>query len=242
MPLCHQRFAVLLPTISTVLLTVFCAQAIAAPESDRADVIGSIDRSVLRRDDNVLSYTVTERYTVFRNGEAAPSAEMKVKTTYTKGAGKTYQILSESGPALLRKEVLERALANERSLNQPANRAHELITSANYKMAEQGSEAVDGRDCFVVSIAPRQNADYLFGGRIWVEQKTGDIVRLDGVASKSASMMAGPAHVVRSYAQVDGFPMATHVTATVSSWLLGPTRVEIEYTGYAITQKAGSRQ
>ncbi|HUY95036.1 MAG TPA: hypothetical protein VMU71_07040 [Terracidiphilus sp.] len=226
-----------------VLVCGFCAQTVAAPEIDSAAVIQGIDRSVLHRDDSVLSYAVTEHYTVFRNGDDAhPAAEMSVKTTYTKDAGKNYQILSESGPALLRREVLERALENEKSLNEPANRGHVLITSANYGMTVEGSAQVDGRDCFLVNIVPRQNAAYLFRGRIWVDERNEDIVRLEGVATKSASMLIGPAQVVRRYAEADGLPMATHASVTVSSWLLGPTRVEIEYTGYAITHAGSSEQ
>lgn len=239
----HRLLAALFAMFCIVAVTGFSARMAAAPEIDSAAVIQAIDRSVMRRDNNVLGYTVTEHYTVFRNGEDAHSAaEMSVKTTYTKDAGKSYQILSESGPALLRKEVLERSLENEKSLNEPANRTHELITSANYEMVVEGREAVNGRDCFRVAIVPRQSVAYLFKGRIWVEERTGDIVRLEGVATKSASMLTGPAEVVRNYAEVDGFPMATHASATVSSWLLGPTRVEIEYTGYAVTQKAGGKE
>ncbi len=239
----YRPLAAFLRTISVLLLTGFCAQMIAAQEIDSAAVIQGIDRSVMRRDNNVLGYRVTEHYTVFRDGEDAhPAAEMSVQTTYTKDAGKNYQILSESGPALLRKEVLERALENEKSLNEPANRRQELITSANYEMAVEGREAANGRDCFLVKIVPRHNAEYLFKGRIWVEERTREIVRLEGIATKSTSLLTGPAQVVRNYAEVDGFPMATHASATVSSMLLGPTRVEIEYTGYAVTRKAGSRE
>jgi hypothetical protein len=241
MPIPNRPHATLFRTIAVVFATGFCARMGAAPEMDSAAVIRGIDRSVMHRDDNVLGYTVTEHYKVFRNGDDAhPAAEMSVQTTYTKNAGKSYRILSESGPALLRREVLERALENEKSLNAPANRVLELITSANYDMAVQGRSAADGRDCFVVAIVPRHNAAYLFKGRIWVDARSEDIVRLEGVATKSASLLTGPAQVVRNYAEVDGFPMATHASAAVSSWLLGPTRVEIEYAGYEITR--GSRE
>jgi len=229
--------------IAIVLVSGFCAPIAAAPEIDSATVIQGIDRSVLHRDDNVLGYTVTERYTVYRSGDDAhPAAQMSVKTTYAKDAGKSYQILSEEGPTLLRKEVLEKALENEKLLNAPANRAHELITSANYSMTVAGTQTVDGRDCFLVDIVPRQNAEYLFKGRIWVDERSEDIVRLEGIATKNTSMVTGPAQVVRNYAEVDGFPMATHASATVSSWLLGPTRVEIEYAGYTITRETGSKE
>lgn len=210
-------------------------------------MIQGIDRSVRFRDDNLLGYTVMEHYTVFRNGDNThPAAEMTVKTTYAQNAGKSYQIVSESGSALVQKEVLGRTLENEKLLNEPANRAQELITSANYDMTVLGEDAVDGRNCFVVAITPRRSAAFLFKGKIWVDAGNEDIARLEGVATKSASMLTGPAQVQRRYAEVDGFPMATHASATVSSWLLGPTRVEIEYSGYAITRRqeqgVGSRE
>src|SRR5579863_1229594 len=108
--LTHPRLNAVFRIIFILLVTAFCARMGAAPEFDRGQVIQGIDRSVLHRDDQVLGYTVTEHYTVFRNSDAAaPAAEMRVKTTYAKDAGKSYQILSENGPALLRKEVLERA-------------------------------------------------------------------------------------------------------------------------------------
>lgn len=209
-----------------------------APQTDDATIIHGIDGSVAFRDDNLLGYTVTEHFTVFRNGDDAhAAAEMLVRTTYAKDAGKNYEVLSESGSELMRKEVLGRILENEKTMNEPANRAHELITSANYEMTVKGEKTVDGRDCFVVAIAPRQNAPFLFKGNIWVDAKDESIVRLDGVATKSASMLTGPAQVVRSYSQIDGLPMATHASATTSSWLLGPTRIEIDYTGYEIRRQ-----
>ena len=65
----HRPPAAYLRMISILLLTGFCAQIIAAQEIDSAAVIQGIDRSVMHRDNNVLGYAVTERYTVFRNGE-----------------------------------------------------------------------------------------------------------------------------------------------------------------------------
>ncbi|HTX77679.1 MAG TPA: hypothetical protein VMD29_15825 [Terracidiphilus sp.] len=225
-------------TVFLILMACCCADVCAAPEIDSRAVIQGVDHSVAHRDDNLLGYTVTEHYTVFRNGDnTQPAAEMTVKTTYTRDVGKSYQIVSESGSELLKKEVLERTLENEEVMNEPANRAQELITSANYEMTLQGEEAVDGRDCYVVEIAPRRSAAFLFRGKIWVDAANEDIARLEGVATKSASMLTGPAQVERRYAEVDGFPMATHASATVSSWLLGPTRVEIEYSDYAITRR-----
>ncbi len=224
-----------LPIAVALAAVLFCVGLSAAQDLDSAATIRGIDRSVAFRDDNLLGYTVTENYTVFRNGDDAhPAAAMMVKTTYTRNFGKSYDVLSESGSELLRKEVLERILDNEKSMNESANRAEELITSHNYTMTVKGEEMAAGRDCLVLAIVPRRIAPYLFNGKIWVDVRDQAIVRLEGVASKSASMLTGPAQVMRTYAQVDGLPMAAHASATTSSWLLGPTRIEIEYAGYEI--------
>jgi hypothetical protein len=222
------------------LLIAICAAAIhltfilpAFPQTSETDVIQGIDASVAARDENLVSYTVTEHYSVFRNQEKVhPAAEMTVKTTYLKDKGKDFAVRSESGSELLLKQVLGRVLENEKALTQPANRAHALITSANYTMHVKGREVVDSRDCIALSIAPRRSDPYLFLGDLWVDAQDYSIVQLAGVASKSPTMFAGPTQVARQYAVIDGLPMATHATATSASWLLGQTTIEIDYTGY----------
>jgi hypothetical protein len=211
----------------------------AFSQTREADVIQGIDAAVASRDENLTSYTVTEHYSVFRNQEKVhPAAEMTVKTTYEKDKGKSFAVLSESGSELLLKQVLGRVLDSERAATQPANRAHALITSANYTMHVKGGEVVDGRNCIALSIAPRRSDPYLFLGDLWVDAQDYSIVQLAGVASKSPTMLAGPTQVARQYSAVEGLPMASHATATSASWLLGQTTIEIDYTGYLMELRA----
>lgn len=206
-----------------------------AQQPDHAAVIRGIDASVAARNDNISGYTVTEHYAVYRNHDLDhPAAEMTVKTTYKKDAGKSYAIQSQSGSELLRKEVLNRILDNEKIMTQPAIRATAVITSANYEMKVRGAESVDGRNCIAVLLTPRRNEPFLFKGTAWVDAHDYAIVKLEGVAAKSKSMLTGAAQVSRQYAQIAGFPMATHATAISDSWLLGQTTVKIDYNGYDI--------
>jgi hypothetical protein len=200
-----------------------------------ADIFKGIDASVAARDENLLAYNVTEHYAVFRNQDKVrPAAEMTVKTAYQKDKGKSYTVLSETGSELIRKQVLSRVLDSERTATEPANRATALITTANYTMRVKGHEVVDGRNCIALAISPRRNAPYLFEGNLWVDAQDYSIVQLEGVTSKSPSVLAGPTEVARQYAPIDGFPMATHATATAATWLLGQTTIEIDYSGYQI--------
>ena len=122
-------------------------------------------------------------------------------------------------------------------MTQPANRSRVVLTSLNYEMRPTGSEDVNGIDCVRISIDPKTSSPYLFKGTIWVNAKDGDIVKLEGVTSKSASMLTGATQVSRVYEVMNGVPMATHATADASSWLLGSTTIDIDYTGYQMTMQ-----
>jgi hypothetical protein len=235
----RRRFAVPAITICFLATALFSATAFAQ-QPDRDPTLQKIDASVGARDENLLGYTVTEIYRVYRGADKEhAAAQMTVKTTYRKDAGKSYVIVSQSGSELLLKEVLGRILDNERVMTQPANRAPAVLTTANYSMTVKGDETVNGRACRVVAIVPKKSSPYLFRGTIWVDTQDGSIVKLDGVASKAASMLAGATQVSRQYTNVNGLPMATHAEALAGSWLLGQTTIDIDYSGYEMTLRGG---
>jgi hypothetical protein len=222
---------------SIFLIFFLLLYPLQAQQDANRDVIQRIDASVRARDENVLGYTVNEHYAVFRGrDEVHPAAEMVVKTTYKKDAGKSYNIQSETGSEPPRK-VLEMVLNNEKKLSEPANRATAVITSANYEMSVKGSESIDGRNCLAVELKPRRNSPYLFNGTIWVDAQDESIVKLQGVAAKSASVLTGPSQVFRQYGTLDTFPMAMHAKAVSNSWMLGATVIKIDYSDYQIQHK-----
>lgn len=205
------------------------------PQQDlNAAIVQGIDASVHARETNLLGYTVMEHYTMFRNhDDKHPAAEMVVKTTYQRDVGKTFSIVSLTGPLVLRK-VLEEVLATERKMTQPANRITAVIIPANYEMTVKGPAIMDGRNCIALAIKPRRVSPYLFTGTVWVDAQNQAIVRLEGIASKSPSFLSGPSQVSRQYTMMDGFAMATHAHAVSTSSLFGQTAVDIDYTDYQI--------
>jgi hypothetical protein len=197
-------------------------------------IITGINASVHARETNLLGYAVTERYTVFRNGDQHhPAAEMVVKTTYQRGVGKNFSVVSLTGSLLLRK-MLEEVLATEKRMTEPVNRATALITPANYEMTVKGPAVVDGRNCTAVEIKPRRQSPYLFSGTIWVDAQNQALVQLQGVAARSHSVLTGPSQVLRQYMLMDGFPLATHTHAVSNSGLLGQTIIDVDHIGYQI--------
>jgi hypothetical protein len=103
-----------------------------------------------------------------------------------------------------------------------------------------GTQVIDGRECLAVAINPKRKAPNLIVGTLWVDAKDYTIVRLEGLASKAPSVFAGVTHMMRQYALVQGFSMATHAHAESSTFLYGRTVVAIDYSGYEIEVRPGS--
>jgi hypothetical protein len=208
----------------------------AAQHPDQAAVIRQIDAAVFARVNNILEFTDVEHYSVYRGGdETHPAAEMTVRDTYKKGVGKEYTVLSESGSGLILHFGLKPLIENEKTINLPGNVEKSWFTSANYEMKlKPGVMRLNSRDCYVLDIKPRGEAPNLIIGTLWADVKDGFVVQIEGVASKNPSVLAGTTHMMRQYANISEFSMATHARAESTSALFGHTVVTIDYSGYQL--------
>jgi hypothetical protein len=232
-----RRLGVARAMAAICLLALLGINAVRAQQPDASTVIRGVDAAVKARTDGIAGYTASEHYAVYRNSdETHPVAEMTVKAEYREETGKRYTILSQSGSELVRKLVLGSILNEEKRLSQPGNREGAWLTSANYEMNLKpgGPERLDGRDCLVLAITPRRKAPNLLAGSLWVDAKDDSIVQVQGIASKSPSVFTGPTQMMRQYASVSGFAMATQARAVSNSYLLGRTVVTIDYRDYQI--------
>jgi hypothetical protein len=235
MKTCSNRAAA-----QALLAAALWAQAslpFAQSEPDPATVIRQIDAAVQRRFEHVEGFTDVEHYQVFRGkDETHPVAEMTVKVTYKKNVGKSYDILSKSGSAVVQHFGLQPLLDNEKTVNLPGNAEHSWFDSANYEMKLKpgGMQKLDGRNCYALAVSAKQKATNMIDGDLWVDARDGNIVKLDGIATKSPSAFAGTTHMMRQYIEVEGYPMALHARAESSSGLFGRTVVMIDYGEYRL--------
>jgi len=239
----HRQLHTVLEAAAMIFLVGLGIAPIKAQQTDAPSVIRQIDAAVRARFESVAGFTVREHYAVYRGQDmGVPAAEMTVRTTYRKGIGKSYEIVAEGGSALIRKFGLMPLLDNEKSINQPGHVEQSWFTSANYemKLLPGGIQHLDGRDCLALSVTPRRKAPNLIQGTLWVDAKDFGIVKIDGTASKSPSVWAGQTHMMRRYANVSGFAMATSARAESNSFLFGKTIVTIDYLDYRIELRPGS--
>lgn len=228
--------------VIAILTAYFVAVASTAQQPDAAVIVRGIDAAVQLRADNVLGFTAVEHYYVYRGSdETHPAAEMTVRDTYQKGIGKAYTILSESGSELLLKIGLHPLLDNEKSINDPARIGQSLFTSTNFemKLMPGGLQPIDGRACYALAVTPKRQASNMIDGTIWVDAKDYTLVKIQGIASKSPSPLAGTTHMMRQYVSISGYSMAAHAHAESNSFLFGRTVVVIDYTDYHLQSRPG---
>ena len=229
----HNRLPARIICLCPFLLAGAAGRSQTQPDVNAA-ILQGIDASVHARETNLLGYTVTEHYVVYRNhDEEHAAADMVVKTTYKRDVGKSFSVVSLQGSMVMRK-MLEEVLATEKRMTQPANRITAVIMSANYAMAVKGPAVVDSRKCIAVAIKPRKPSPYVFNGTVLVDAENEAIVQLEGIAAKSPTFLSGPSQIVRQYTMIDGFAMATHARAVSNSSLLGQTIVKIDYIDYQL--------
>jgi len=232
---------------AAILAIGLTAPAALAQQPNEAAVIRMVDTAVGVRVENVLGFTDVEHYSVFRGeDETHPVATMTARDSYTKGAGKTYTILAQSGSGIVQRFGLRPLLENEEEINRPGNVEHSWFSSANYEMRLKSPAPLrmNGRSCYVLAIKPKRKAPNMVAGTLWVDANDGSIVQVEGVASKSPSPFAGTTHMMRQYINIDGYAMAVHARAESKSTLFGRTVVVIDYSDYRLqvrSEAAGAR-
>ena len=199
------------------------------------EAIQRIDAAVKLRTDSIAGYTVQELYSIYRNGEANPSAQVMVKTVYNRETGKEYTPVSATGSSMLRSLVIDKVLTTEKEMAKAVNHGKVAVTSANYEMhLHPEHEAINGRDCIVMDMKARRKESSLLNGKGWFDAGDFTLVRLAGSPAQSVSMFAGDMAGERNYGRIGGFSMAEHSEMKTHNFMLGNTVMKIDYSDYKI--------
>lgn len=220
----------LLPAFLWVFLS-FTALAQTLPDN----VIQRVDNAELARETDLPGYTVTEHYTVLRNGSSEPAASATVETVYKRGQGKTYTVQSRTGSAFLQKYLIDRVLAEQEGISKGDARRNALITSENYTMQFVREESLDGRDCFVLKLSAKRRTPYLLNGQIWVDSHNYHLVRVKGHPSAAPSIWTGLPEIQRDYQELQGYPLASSSRSESKRPVIGTTVLQIDYENYRIS-------
>ncbi len=136
------------------------------------------------------------------------------------------------GDGFVKTNVIARLLQSEVDHVRNGESEATAIDSKNYKFSYKGYEVIEGRDVHAFQVKPRQKRSGLFKGKVYIDARTGLMVRAEGRMVKSPSVFIKNIEFVQDYAEVNGFNFVAHIHSKADTRVIGPAVVDITHSDY----------
>jgi len=161
-------------------------------------------------------------------------ATMEVLETYSSPDTRNYSVISESGSKLLVNRVLLRLLDSEKQAFENQKRIE--LSPENYRFALLGTENLPGRStCYVLSVKPRKDTQFLYDGKIWVDGNDFSVMRMEGAPAKSPSFWIRDTRIESNWEKVGDFWFIAHNRSVSHIRMGGMATLTIDYGDYQVT-------
>ena len=177
------------------------------------------------------SYTGMRKYRLV-NHRFNKTGEITVRMTYTWPNRKSFEVVSESGSAIVRNRVLRKMVDAEAEA--AAQNDKIAISLDNYNFKLEGQEACDARRCYLLDAEPKTANKFLFRGRIWVDADDFAVVRVEGAPAKNPSFWTRHTRIVQQNRKFGSFWLPVSNQSQSDAFIFGPTELTIDYLDYQI--------
>jgi hypothetical protein len=205
------------------------------PAATSADVVRLLEGADDRRLSALAGYTGLRRYR-FENKRFNVRAEMTVRVTCSESGVKTFQVLAQDGPGVIRGRVIQKMIDAEHEASAQGAREQSRIISRNYDFRLVGTEVQNGRYTYILEISPKTSDRFLVRGRIWVDAEDFAITRVEGSPARSPSFWVRSSSITQEYSKQGRFWLPSVNHSRAEARVFGPTEVDIDYFDYTITE------
>ena len=150
-----------------------------------------------------------------------------------------FKVIHSAGDAFVKSKVIARLLQSEVDLAKKDDPALTSLTPANYKFSHK-STTLDGRPVHVFHVNPRTKRVGLFKGRIYLDARTGSLVRSEGSIVKSPSLFIKSIRFVQEYVDIGGFTFPSHLDCEAKTRVVGSAVVDIYDQDYQPVSLGGA--
>jgi hypothetical protein len=198
------------------------------------EILYRVEMENIRRHLQLSEYSGSRQYTL-QNLRFGQEASVGLRMNYSHSEGERYTVLTRSGSTKLN-GIIDRVLESEAGASLPAELGHHEVTSVNYRVRLLGMEVIAGRDCYVLTLAPKIKSRLLIAGKAWVDAGSYEVVRIEGQFVASLSILVGAPYIREEFVEVGGFWLPAHVQSVASSFLLGLTELNILFSNYQLAR------
>ncbi|MCU1232573.1 MAG: putative sigma regulatory protein MucB/RseB [Candidatus Solibacter sp.] len=224
--------------LAIVVVTCCLAADSVTPTSE--EILERVESETNRRQLVLKEYSGARQYTM-QNQRFGKQAAVAVRMNYREAEGERYTVLTRSGSDKLN-SIIDRVLVSEAGASVPPEHARHQIAAANYRARLVGTEVAAGRTCYVLVLTPKSRNQYLIVGKAWIDTGSFAVVRIEGQFAASLSVLVGAPRIVEEFVEVQGFWLPLRVHSVSSSFLLGPTELEILFSDYQVERDSTAAQ
>lgn len=204
------------------------------------DIVVRMAKADSQKGLNLQEFSVVRRY-VLKNPRLSHDAVMKVRWSYVKGNGKSFEVLDSTGAEGVGKKILDRVLEAEEEAGGPGRRENSRLTEEHYSFRLLGMETFRGRPCYLVELQPKVKSRFLLSGKAWIDARDFSPLRVEGRPSASLSFFVGKPYIVQEFQKVGDFYMASYNWSRSQSHILGDSELTVEYNDYEVRSVEGVR-
>jgi hypothetical protein len=149
-------------------------------------------------------------------------------------------VIRSVGDTFVKSKVIARLLQSEVDHVKKDDPGLTSLTPANYKFSHKSTTILDGRPVHVFQLNPRAKRLGLFKGRIYLDARTGTMVRSEGSIVKSPSLFIKSIHFVQDYVDIAGFTFPSHIHSEAKTRIAGSAVVDIYDQDYQPVSLGGA--
>jgi len=157
---------------------------------------------------------------------------MDVELDYDAASGKSFRVVSQSGSKILSDKILKRAMESE--IEASKDNGASALTPANYRFQLQGSESVDGRPAYILSVEPLTGSKFLYRGRVWVDATDFAVAKVEAAPAKNPSFLISRTQIQYTYAKTGNFWLPQRSRSEARIRIGGTAVLTIDYGAYQI--------
>ena len=192
-----------------------------------------------QRDAALKSYESHREMTVtFKSRMGDGQATEAVVMTYTAPATKRFAVVSATGSAFMRENVLQKAMSSEQAAADPIAKQRAALTLANYDMRLAGQERLDIGNCYVLDVLPKTTSPFAYRGRVWIQSTDFAVVKIDAQPAQDPSAWVSAGKFTTIFEKVGEFYFPKETSSSSQILMGGDAALTIRYGEYRILQTA----
>lgn len=181
-----------------------------------------VDRFLIPDTEPLTSYrAVRHLHASTRSGKF--SADMDVVTSLDPEHGFSFEIISQSGSALVRRRVLLEALQTEQRMVSGQESRETALTRANYEFLN-----VADADGPVLGVRARRKSPMLVNGTLFLDGDAA-LARLEGELAEKPSFWTRRVQVIRRYDHIAGVHVPVEMASVADIRIVGASNFRMSY-------------